>query len=58
MASFNFLALHPPQVPASSQAFNPVVEERFNQVDELRSQDESVFSGVVNGAFFFGLLRV
>ena len=48
----NFLVPLPPQVPAASQASNPVVDDMFNQLDELQSQDESlcqsVLSSVVN----------
>ena len=51
---FNFLAPRPPQAPAASQTSTPVVDERFNQLDELQSQVESpsqsVLSAVVNEA--------
>ena len=54
VAPFNFLAPPPPQVPAASQASNPVVDERFNQLNEFQSQDESLsqsmLSSVVNDA--------
>ena len=54
VAPFNFLAPRPPQAPAALQTATPVVDERFNQLDNLQSQDESpsqsVLSGVVNEA--------
>ena len=59
-----FWLLAPPQAPAASQTSTPVVDEQFNQLDKLRSQDESpsqsVLSGVVNEAceFVIGMLGV